>query len=387
MTDKNKKVKQSEISGVVENEKLKPFNIDDLAKDMSVTISKFPPIVMVDGEKVEMKPINDIVVIPWFARTGNGYNGNLINNGFTIPFIGDGSPPKSDVWYKGVSGDINIYATTGSTVDLKMGYNYYLGNDKPSKNIFVNASKLVVKQLDLNGTLALVNTLMDLQSLFIANEVILDNSTILNASKTAVIKASTITNSRISPSDRIWIEKSEVSNLSLGSVSSLDIETSTVASRSAQWWGVGDHGKINIKDQRYMFWDELPYCYPTVEVGIEIEIYHRTHYGMFTGLKPVPFVRLKGERILLSGGEVVTLKELEDMIPPSGPFGTGNRFAGDLPKNELRDKLAVTFAGYDCQMDSRLVYETYGESFGSFLRAIISRLKVFKAVAAVKMAN
>lgn len=387
MTDKTKKIKQSEISGVTEKKELKPFSIDDLATDMSVTVSKFPPIVTVDGENVEMKPVSDNNVIPWFARGGNDYSLHQINNGYTIPFINAGSPPKFDTWYQGISGAIKIYATTGSVVDVKLGHDYYIGDDKPSKCIYVNASKLVIKQLDLNGTLALNNTLVDLPSLFIANEVILDNSTILNASKTAIIKASTISNSRISPSDRIWIVKSELSGLSLGSLSSLDVENSTVSSKSVMWWGAGEHGKVDIKDQRHMLWEELPYCYPTEEKVIEIDVYHRTHYGMFTGLKPVPFVRLKGERILLAGGEVVSLKELEDMIPHCNPFNGGNRFSGDLPKNELRDKLAETFVGHGCQMDSRLIYEIYGESFGSFLRAIISRLKVFKAVAAVKMAN
>lgn len=387
MTDKTKKIKQAEISGVTEKKELKPFSFDDLAADMSVTANKLPPVVTVDGEKVGMKPVTDITLIPWFARRSEANNAGRINNGYVIPMISTCDVTNTEDWYVGHGGGVTIYATVGSIVDVKMGYNYYLGDEKPNKRLFVNASKIIVKQLDLNGTLALVNSLLDLQSLFIANEVILDNSTILNATKTAIIKASTISNSRISPSDRIWIVKSEVSNLSLGTLYGLDIENSTVSSKSAMWWGAGDHGKMDIKDQRYMIWEELPYCYPTSEPGIEMEVYHRTHYGMFTGLKPVPFVRLKGERILLSGGHVVSLKDLEDMIPPSGPFSTGNRFAGGLPKNELRDKLAEVFAGSDSQMDSRLVYDAYGESFGSFLRAIISRLKVFKAVAAVKMTN
>lgn len=387
MTDKTKKIKQSDISGVTEKKELKSFSLDDLVADMSVTVNKLPPVVTVDGEKVEMKPISDLCLIPWFARSGNDHKLHQINNGYTIPMVSACNTPDPESWYVGYAGGVAIHATVGSTVDVKMGYNYYLGDEKPNKRLFVNASKLIIKQLDLNGTLALNNALVDLQSLFISDEVILDNSTILNASKTAIIKASTISNSRISPTERIWIVKSEVTALSLGSLSSLDIENSTVSSRSAMWWGAGDHASVNIKDQRHMLWEELPYCYPTTEKGIEIDITHRTHYGMFTGLKPVPFVRLKGERVLLSGGEVVSLKELEDMIPPSRPFGRGNRFEGELPKNELRDKLAVIFAGRDTMLDHRLVYDVYGESFGSFLRAIISRLNVFKAVAAVKMAN
>lgn len=384
MTDKKKK--PTEVSDDAVKETKGQF-FDLLEGEMAVRSPKgVPPLITINKEEIKLEPFNNPSLIPGYGRYGNRYALGVPCNGLQPMH-----PPHEDLnktkWFKGEYKGITFYATEGSSAEIQIPQPFYFGSEGHNGSVVLHESKLVLKTTSIGGVLTLANSMVDINSSYFDGNVSFVNSTVLNVARHATFNDCSLDNVRINNSQMIWVEKSELYGLTIGKVDMFKIGNTTITTRDAMWWTGSDRASLVIQDQGYMQWSEFPSFYHDRETEFSYEITHRTHYGAFTGLVPVPFARLVSGGMVIGDGIVVHLKDLENMIPARGPFSGRDRFSGDIVENKLRDKLAIRFAGVSSAISAQTVYDNYSESFEAFLRAIVSRLRVFQMVAAVAKAN
>lgn len=363
----------------------KPFAIDDLASYMTPSLKdEAAPVVYINGETIEMVPCDEPdAVRSAYRDISFGFSATPCqqDNGY-IPQMGC-VPEKQKSWFKAKTPLIDIYVTEGSDVRIPFNdYNSYISEKDEKSLIIADGSKLVIQSGWVGGPLVLANSLCMFNNVSSKGENVITNSTLSQTGNYCFFEDAKIHNTRLNQVTNLGVIESEIFNVSMGQLGSLDLRHTSLSAGNTSWWNGSERISVALKDQRVITLDDLIETYYLGrENGVNIDIQSRLHYGVFTGLVPVPFNRGAKGQILLGGTIEVTKKDLETVLQVHSWRSSDEKATG------LYKTLAIVFTGYNPDISHEMVVGTYGESFTIFIKSIISRLDVFEMVEAVKRAN
>lgn len=363
----NKKVKNSGIKGGVKG------GVDifhTLELQMNPSPEPVPPVLTIASKIVPMDPYPDELpseIYPMFGWTGKLAHPGKIPRTFYLP-----APPKK--WWKYVHNGITIYATEDSTINLE--HQIPTSGVEGKGTLVVDNSTFTMNSGSINAKVWLFESIVSFgRMIFSGSHVEMFNCVITQSGEYAscFLRNCGLVRMQVSFKDHFAITDSSVFDLELSSICRLDISDSRVDGIHSKNLLPGPGpGALYIQGQRNcVIPDNIQFNEE------ELRISHRAHYGFMPGLTPISFIRTADDRVQLhnkaySMEDVVSALNL--VRSEMDPYEDGE---------DVADLIRSFFWSVN-EIDPLSHLDSYRDSIIAYLRAIISRLKLFKLITSIK---
>lgn len=302
---------------------------------------KHEPIVEIAGKQFELKdvevkdiPVDLGSVIPFYRDVDNIFENQSRrrNNGSGKWTFGQKLAHK-DLKFKHLQIDgLNIYISTGSSLvisDTLYRDDYYgdtpfsrSGNKYSKPVLVIIASSITAKTLSFLGDTVLFNSTIESNNGITLTDSTVVHSSIQGPSQYLAVDDSTIENTRLFAANYISVTDSNVYGLGITGPASITLSR-TMGGQDfiLSTYGDGSKSLDFLSNNQYLhnfdfsgsFTPSLKDYTPVVDFPVHygsnvITIDKRIDYGLFSAVKPVPFMRLN-QCDLLVAGEVFSVKD------------------------------------------------------------------------------
>lgn len=278
-------------------------------------------------------------------------------------------------WYKAVSGNVQIFLTNGSELKVENFNNRHNRLSNHVITLVLNDSSINAKYFGTDDDRSYKNVRIKADSFYQYGDSTITKSDIY-CDRITIDGKSVITKSFIRVEGSAVINNADVKGVEMTDFTQFSIYDATLGN----WNGTttisvnpdGDAGdyRLEIRGKNVNIHDFSDF-YPSVPCKISIS--HRAHYGQFTGIKPVHFVKIEHNNILLNGHILVTKDLIEKYL--------ASEHDTESMKDDLYRRLWFAYSG--CYKSLKRVPVELVPGFKHFLVSVESRMSLFDLVSVI----
>lgn len=279
-------------------------------------------------------------------------------------------PEPEPVWYTAHAEGVDWYLTNSSVIKLGALHVRQVMPGSSKNAIMFNNCNFDIGFFGVSGHKSYLKVRMKAEHLYHHDKMDVANSSI-TSKEVRLEGEGKIYKSHISTSERVCIIGADVRGFECTDFAGLELRNSYIGSWDNTLMCVvncdGEPGGYYlIVDGPTLTTETFGGFYPSIPGKFVIR--HRAHFGTFTGISPVRFVRMSDDSILLDGHIQVSKKEVKAVLESL----TDNAL---LQQSPAKLQLWRAFA-----TDHRLVPEMPDQltgQFRTFLRSVLSRIELF----------
>lgn len=278
-------------------------------------------------------------------------------------------------WYKTTFGNVQIFLTNGSELRVENFNNRHNRLSNHVITLVLHDSSITVKYFGTDDDRSYRDVRIKGDSFYQYGESRITKTDIY-CDRVTIDGKSDISKSFIRVEDSIVVNNGTIRGVEVTDFTQLSIYDATLGNwNSTTTISVnpdGDAGdyRLDIRGKGINIHDFSEF-YPSVPCKISIS--HRVHYGQFTGIKPVQFVKIEHNNILLNGHILVTKDLIEKYLASEHDV--------ESMKDEMYRRLWFAYSG--CYKPLKRIPAELVPGFKQFLVSVESRMALFDLVSVI----